>query len=206
MARTALAPVVIVRILAARGRDRSRMWVKYSRGLRSVQESRRRCKARSLISARQNRKASRGGNAFDPSDGPKAKDFSKRGQASLGDRGASQFRPPSRGGGQKAVSRGGGGRGGGHASRGGGGRGHVSRGGGGRGHVSRGGGGRGGGGGGRGGGRRSDIRLKDDIFLRQLLFFPRWVPSVTALSRKERYNSCREKQRTRDGGFPCVSL
>ena len=32
------------------------------------------------------------------------------------------------------------------------------------------------------------------------------VPSVTALSRKERYNSCREKQRTRDGGFPCVSL
>ena len=76
-----------------------------------------------------------GGNAFDKSDGPKAKDFSKRGQASLGNRGASEFRPPSRGGGPKAVSRGGGG---GHVSRGGGGRGggHVSRGGGGRGGVA----------------------------------------------------------------------
>jgi hypothetical protein len=79
-----------------------------------------------------------GGNAFDPRDGPKAKDFSKRGQASLGNRGASQFRPPSRGGSRASFG-----------------------GGGGRGHVSRGGGGRGGGG--RGGGRRSDVHLKEDI-------------------------------------------
>ena len=104
-----------------------------------------------------------GGNAFDRSDGPKAKDFSKRGQASLGNRGASNFSRPSGGGGPKAVRKGGGG-GPKHVSRGGGGRGHVSRGGGGRGHVSRGGGRGGGGGGGRrGGGRRSDIRLKDDV-------------------------------------------
>ena len=105
-----------------------------------------------------------GGNAFDRSDGPKAKDFSKRGQASLGNRGASNFPRPSGGGGPKAVRKGGGG-GPKHVSRGGGGRGHVSRGGGGRGHVSRGGGRGGGGGGGgrRGGGRRSDIRLKDDV-------------------------------------------
>ena len=34
-------------------------------------------------------KSKPGGNAFDKSDGPKAKDFSKRGQASLGNRGAS---------------------------------------------------------------------------------------------------------------------
>ena len=102
-----------------------------------------------------------GGNAFDRSDGPKAKDFSKRGQASLGNRGASNFSRPSGGGGPKAVRKGGGG-GPKHVSRGGGGRGHVSRGGGGRGHVSRGG-GRGGGGGRRGGGRRSDIRLKEDV-------------------------------------------
>ena len=102
-----------------------------------------------------------GGNAFDRSDGPKAKDFSKRGQASLGNRGASNFSRPSGGGGPKAVRKGGGG-GPKHVSRGGGGRGHVSRGGGGRGHVSRGG-GHGGGGGRRGGGRRSDIRLKEDV-------------------------------------------
>jgi Protein of unknown function (DUF3300)/Chaperone of endosialidase len=95
-----------------------------------------------------------GGNAFDPSDGLKAKDFSKRGQASLGDRGASQFRPPSRGGGAKAARKGGGG-GPAQFRGGGGGRAHVSRGGG------RGGGGRGGGG--RGGGRRSDVNLKEDI-------------------------------------------
>jgi hypothetical protein len=95
-------------------------------------------------------KSKPGGNAFDLSDGPKAKDFSKRGQASLGNRGASQFSRPSGGGGPKAVSRGGGG---GPAHFGGGGRGG--------GHVARGGGGRGGGG--RGGGRRSDIRLKEDI-------------------------------------------
>jgi hypothetical protein len=97
-----------------------------------------------------------GGNAFDRSDGPKAKDFSKRGHASLGNRGAADFKRPS--GGPKASHR---------PSRpqmgrpGGGGRGHVSRGGGGGGGFSRGGGGRGGGG--RGGGRRSDIRLKEDI-------------------------------------------
>jgi uncharacterized protein DUF3300/endosialidase-like protein len=92
-----------------------------------------------------------GGNAFDLGDGAKAKDFSKRGHASLGDRGAADFARPS-GGGAKAIRKGGGGGG------------HI--GGGGRpggGHVSRGG-GRGGGGGGRGGGgRRSDIRLKHDI-------------------------------------------
>jgi hypothetical protein len=102
------------------------------------------------------------GNAFDPSDGRKAKDFSNRGQASLGDRGPAQFSRPSGGGGPKAVQRGGGG---GHISRSGGrpGGAHVSRSGGrpGGAHISRGGGGRGGGG--RGGGRRSDLRLKEDI-------------------------------------------
>jgi Protein of unknown function (DUF3300)/Chaperone of endosialidase len=91
-----------------------------------------------------------GGNAFDRSDGPKAKDFSKRGQASLGNRKASSFSRPS-GGGHKAVRKGGGG-----------GPAHFRGGGGSRGHVSRGG-GRGGGGGRRGGGRRSDIRLKEDV-------------------------------------------
>ena len=65
-------------------------------------------------------KSKPGGNAFDKSDGPKAKDFSKRGQASLGDRGASQVSRPSGGGGPKAARKGGGG-GGGHVSRGGGG-------------------------------------------------------------------------------------
>ena len=78
-----------------------------------------------------------GGNAFDPGDGPKAKDFAKRGQASLGNRGQADFKRPS-GGGSKSFK---------------GGRGRVAaaraweavaRGGG---HVSRGGGGRGGGGG-----------------------------------------------------------
>ena len=98
-----------------------------------------------------------GGNGFDPSDGRKAKDFSKRGQASLGDRGPADFKRPS-GGGPKAGQRGG------RPSMGGGGGGRqISRGGGGgRGGMSRGGGGRGGGGRG-GGGRRSDIRLKEDI-------------------------------------------
>jgi hypothetical protein len=92
-----------------------------------------------------------GGNAFDIGDGPKAKDFAKRGQASLGNRGQADFKRPS-GASPKAFKGGGGGR----PSMGGGGRGG--------GHVSRGGGGRGGGGGGRGGGgRRSDIRLKHDI-------------------------------------------
>jgi hypothetical protein len=110
-----------------------------------------------------NAKGRPGGNGFDPGDGRKAKDFSSRGQASLGDRGAAQFSRPSGGGGPKAAHRGGGG--GHNISRGGGHRGgaQISRGGGrpGGGHVSRGGGGRGGGG--RGGGRRSDIRLKQDI-------------------------------------------
>jgi hypothetical protein len=91
-----------------------------------------------------------GGNAFDLSDGPKAKNFSKRGQASLGNRGAADFARP-KAGIPKTISRGGA---------------RPSFGGGGR--PSFGGGGRGGGGfarggGGRGGGRRSDIRLKQDI-------------------------------------------
>ena len=77
-----------------------------------------------------------GGNAFDPGDGAKAKDFSKRGQASLGNRGARDFSLPSGGGGGKQIRRGGGGGGA-----------HFSGGGRGGGHVSRGGGGRGGGGG-----------------------------------------------------------
>jgi hypothetical protein len=84
-------------------------------------------------------------NAFDPSDGLKARDFSNRGSASLGNRGASHFAPTSRGGGYTAVRRGGGG-----------GTTQFRGSGGGRGHVSR-------GGGGRGGGRRSDLRLKEDI-------------------------------------------
>jgi hypothetical protein len=83
-----------------------------------------------------------GGSAFDIGDGPKAKDFSKRGQASLGNRGAAQFSRPS-GGGAKAVRAGGGPP-------------RVASGGRGGGHISR-------GGGGRGGGRRSDIRLKEDL-------------------------------------------
>ena len=98
------------------------------------------------------------GNAFDSRDGAKAKDFSKRGHASLGKRGPADFKRPS-GGKPKAVQRGG--RPSHMGSPGGGGRGHISRGGGGRGGISRGGGGRGGGG--RGGGRRSDIRLKEDV-------------------------------------------
>lgn len=72
-----------------------------------------------------------GAGGFDPSDGRKAKDFSKRGQASLGNRGAHDFARPS-GGGSKAGRKGGAG-------------GAAHFGGGGRG---------GGGGGGRGGGRR----------------------------------------------------
>ena len=39
-------------------------------------------------------KARPGGNAFDPSDGAKAGDYAKRGQASLGDRGAGQSADP----------------------------------------------------------------------------------------------------------------
>jgi hypothetical protein len=83
-----------------------------------------------------------GGNALDLSDGAKAKDFAKRGQASLGNRGVHDFSRPS-GGGVKSFKGGGGGR-------------QFSGGG-------RVGGGHGGGGGRGGGGRRSDIRLKQDI-------------------------------------------
>jgi hypothetical protein len=74
------------------------------------------------------------GNAFDASDGAKARNYAKRGQASLGNRGAGDFARPKGGGGGHAISRGGGGP-----------------------RVG------GGGGGHRGGGRRSDIRLKEDI-------------------------------------------
>src|SRR5262249_5688668 len=81
-----------------------------------------------------NTKGRTGGNGFDPGDGRKAKDFSKRGQASLGDRGPAQLSRPSGGGGPKAAHRGGGGGrpGGAQISRGGGrpGGGHISRGGG----------------------------------------------------------------------------
>jgi hypothetical protein len=102
-------------------------------------------------------KAKGGGNALDLSDGAWAKDFSDRGQASLGNRGAKDFARPS---GPKVARSGGGG--GHNFNRGGGNRAHASRGGGGGAHISRGGGGRGGGGRG-GGGRRSDINLKQDI-------------------------------------------
>jgi hypothetical protein len=115
-------------------------------------------KPKGQVAAKAKAKAGGGGNALDIGDGAKAKDFAKRGQASLGNRGAKDFARPS-GGGSKVARSGGGGH---HASRGGGGRQHVSRGGGGRPSVSRGGGGRGGGGRG-GGGRRSDINLKRDI-------------------------------------------
>ena len=50
-----------------------------------------------------------GGNGLDLSDGPKAKDFSKRGQASLGNRGAKDFARPKGGGGGPSIKRGGGG-------------------------------------------------------------------------------------------------
>jgi hypothetical protein len=119
-------------------------------------------KAKGQVAAKAKAKGGGGGNALDLGDGARAKDFSQRGQASLGNRGAKDFKRPSGGGPKVARSGGGGGqnfnRGGGGGAR------HVSRGGGGGGHVSRGGGGRGGGGGGRGGGgRRSDINLKQDI-------------------------------------------
>jgi hypothetical protein len=77
-------------------------------------------------------KARAGGNAFDASDGAKARDYAKRGQASLGDRGAGQFARPSGGGGHRAGKGGSGPRMGAGGGRGGGG------------HM----------GGGRGGGRR----------------------------------------------------
>src|SRR5262245_12622966 len=98
-----------------------------------------------------------GGNGLDLSDGAKAKDFSKRGQASLGNRGANDFaRPKGGGGGGPSFKKGGGGGGGPSFKKGGGG-GGISRGGGGRGGGGRGGGGRG------GGGRRADIALKEDV-------------------------------------------
>ena len=110
-------------------------------------------------------KAGGGGNALDLSDGAWAKDFSDRGQASLGNRGAKDFNRssgggarPSGGGNRSHVSRGGGRPSVGHS---GGGRPSVSRGGGGGGGAR--GGGGGGGRGGGGGGRRSDINLKQDI-------------------------------------------
>lgn len=92
-------------------------------------------------------------NAFDASDGAKARDYSKRGQASLGDRSPREMARPKGGGGGPNINRGGGG----HRVGGGGGARQM----GGGGHRG-GGGGRGGGGRG-GGGRRSDIRLKEDI-------------------------------------------
>ncbi len=71
-------------------------------------------------------------NAFDPGDGKKAKDYSKRGQASLGDRSSRDFaKPKAPSGGHKAArpgggpKAGGGHRGGGQARGGGGGRGAV---------------------------------------------------------------------------------
>ena len=73
-----------------------------------------------------------GGNAFDPSDGAKAKDFSKRGQASLGNRGANDFSRPSGGGGKAIHKGGGGGKQFGGGGRPGGGHGGGGRGGGGR--------------------------------------------------------------------------
>ncbi len=104
--------------------------------------------AKGQVAAKAKAKVGGGGNALDLSDGAWAKDFSNRGQASLGNRGAKDFKRPS---------------GGHNVNRGSVNRGHVSRGGGSRPSVSRGGGGRGGGGRGGGGGRRSDINLKQDI-------------------------------------------
>jgi Protein of unknown function (DUF3300)/Chaperone of endosialidase len=89
-------------------------------------------------------------NAFDASDGAKARDYSKRGQASLGDRSPREMAKPKGGGGGPHISKGGGGQ-------------RVGGGGGGGRHMGGGGGHRGGGGGRGGGGRRSDIRLKQDI-------------------------------------------
>jgi len=105
-------------------------------------------KAKGQVAGKAKAKVGGGGNALDLSDGAWAKDFSDRGKASLGNRGAKDFKRPS---------------GGHNVNRGSVNRGHVSRGGGSRPSVSRGGGGRGGGGRGGGGGRRSDINLKQDI-------------------------------------------
>ena len=111
-------------------------------------------KAKGQVAGKAKAKAGGGGNALDLSDGAWAKDFSDRGKASLGNRGAKDFARPS----GPRVSHAG--RGGGH---------NFNRGSSNRPHVSRGGGGgrpsvsRGGGGGRGGGGRRSDINLKQDI-------------------------------------------
>ena len=67
-----------------------------------------------LGAAKAKAKGKPGGNAFDASDGAKAKDFAKRGQASLGNRGASDFKRASGGGGRPSY--GGGGRPGGSIS------------------------------------------------------------------------------------------
>jgi hypothetical protein len=109
-------------------------------------------KPKGQVAAKAKAKTGGGGNALDLSDGAWAKDFSDRGKASLGNRGARDFARPSGG---RNVARGSGGH---NFNRGGGNRAHVSRGGGGP-HISRGGGPRGGG----GGRRRSDLRLKEDI-------------------------------------------
>jgi Protein of unknown function (DUF3300) len=94
-----------------------------------------------LGKAKAKAKGKPGGNAFDPSDGNKAKDFSKRGQASLGDRGSRDFsRPSGGGGGGKSLKKGGGG--GGQAIHKGGGGGKQFGGGGGRPGGGHGGGGR----------------------------------------------------------------
>jgi hypothetical protein len=114
-------------------------------------------KTKGQAAAKAKAKAGGGGNALDLSDGAWAKDFSDRGQASLGNRGAKDFKRPS--GGTPKAARPGGGH---NVNRGSTNRGHVSRGGGSRPSVSRGGGARGGGARG-GGGRRSDINLKQDI-------------------------------------------
>ena len=119
-------------------------------------------KPKGQIAAKAKAKGAVGGNALDLSDGAWVKDFSDRGQASLGNRGAKDFARPS---GPKVARAGGGG--GHNFNRGGGNRAHVDRGGSGGAHVSRGGGrpsvSRGGGGGRGGGGRRSDINLKKEV-------------------------------------------
>jgi hypothetical protein len=56
-AGTVLALAAIVRISVAEDRNKGRTLVKFNRGLRSAQENRRRCKGRSMISARLKQKA-----------------------------------------------------------------------------------------------------------------------------------------------------
>ena len=59
---------------------------------------------RGQAAAKAKAKAGGGGNALDLSDGAWAKDFSDRGQASLGNRGAKDFARPSGGGAARAVA------------------------------------------------------------------------------------------------------